>query len=84
MVTSSLHGLTVNHDVCRKAAQGGYANATELADYLVSKGVPFRQAHHNVGELVQQAIQAQNRWKICRWGRFRRLFRLLSRMFMSG
>ncbi|WP_417441866.1 argininosuccinate lyase [Idiomarina sp.] len=59
MVTSSLQGLTVNHDVCRKAAQGGYANATELADYLVSKGVPFRQAHHNVGELVQQAIQAQ-------------------------
>jgi argininosuccinate lyase/amino-acid N-acetyltransferase len=59
MVTSSLNGLTVNHEACRKAAQGGYANATELADYMVSKGIPFRQAHHNVGELVQQAIQAQ-------------------------
>ncbi|MGM7317910.1 argininosuccinate lyase [Idiomarina sp. ST10R2A5] len=59
MVTSSLNGLTVNHAACRKAAQGGYANATELADYMVSKGIPFRQAHHNVGELVQQAIQAK-------------------------
>ncbi|MAO67352.1 MULTISPECIES: argininosuccinate lyase [Idiomarina] len=59
MVTSTLNGLTVNHEVCRTAAQGGYANATELADYMVSKGIPFRQAHHNVGELVQQAIQAK-------------------------
>lgn len=59
MVTSTLNGLTVNHEACCKAAQGGYANATELADYMVSKGIPFRQAHHNVGELVQQAIQAK-------------------------
>jgi argininosuccinate lyase/amino-acid N-acetyltransferase len=59
MVTSSLNGLTVNEEVCRTAAQGGYANATELADYMVSKGIPFRQAHHNVGELVQQAIHAK-------------------------
>ncbi len=59
MVTSSLNGLTVNHEACCKAAQSGYANATELADYMVSKGIPFRQAHHNVGELVQQAIQAK-------------------------
>ena len=31
--------------------------ATELADYLVSKGMPFRQAHHLVGQIVQQAIR---------------------------
>jgi argininosuccinate lyase/amino-acid N-acetyltransferase len=59
MVTSTLNDLTVNQEACRKSAQGGYANATELADYMVSKGIPFRQAHHNVGELVQQAIQAK-------------------------
>ncbi|XPE57940.1 hypothetical protein ACNKHQ_23375 [Shigella flexneri] len=34
----------------------GYANATELADYLVAKGVPFREAHHIVGEAVVEAI----------------------------
>ena len=35
----------------------GYANATELADYLVAKGVPFREAHHIVGEAVVEAIR---------------------------
>lgn len=59
MVTASLQELKVNRDLCLKAAQGGYANATELADYLVSKSVPFREAHHLVGELVQLALQAQ-------------------------
>ena len=38
------------------AAKGGHANATELADYLVAKGVPFREGHHIVGVLVQLAI----------------------------
>ncbi len=33
--------------------------ATELADYLVSKGMPFRQAHHLVGQIVQQAIAVE-------------------------
>ncbi len=42
---------------CQEAAQQGYANATELADYLVAKGVPFRQAHHIVGEAVVEAIR---------------------------
>jgi argininosuccinate lyase/amino-acid N-acetyltransferase len=40
------------------AAQQGYANATELADYLVSKDIPFREAHHIVGEVVLAAIEA--------------------------
>jgi argininosuccinate lyase len=38
------------------SAQRGYLNATELADYLVRKGVPFRSAHHAVGEAVLFAI----------------------------
>lgn len=41
------------------AAKGGYSNATELADYLVSKGIPFREAHHIVGETVVYAIKKQ-------------------------
>ena len=52
-----LDGLKVNRDAARAAAIGGYANATELADYLVAKGVPFRAAHHAVGRLVRQAIE---------------------------
>ena len=39
-------------NVLEKPALKGYSNATELADYLVSKGVPFRDSHHIVGETV--------------------------------
>ncbi|GAA5143449.1 argininosuccinate lyase [Thalassotalea piscium] len=49
-------GLTVNRSRTLAAAQQGYANATELADYLVSKDIPFREAHHIVGEVVLAAI----------------------------
>jgi len=42
----------------RAAAARAYANATDLADYLVRKGLPFREAHHHVGALVRRAIDA--------------------------
>jgi len=44
--------LTVRPEAMREAAKKGYMNATDAADYLVSKGVPFRQAHEIVGKLV--------------------------------
>ena len=50
-------GLKVNRSRTLAAAQQGYANATELADYLVSKNIPFREAHHIVGEVVLAAIE---------------------------
>ena len=52
----ALNKLTVNAEVTYKAAQEGYSNATELADYLVRKGLPFREAHHVVGKIVSYAI----------------------------
>ena len=52
-----LDGIQVKRPRCQEAAQQGYANATELADYLVAKGVPFREAHHIVGEAVVEAIR---------------------------
>ncbi|WP_413726038.1 argininosuccinate lyase [Sodalis sp. RH16] len=57
MAALVLDGLQVKRERCREAAQQGYANATELADYLVAKGVPFREAHHIVGEAVVEAIK---------------------------
>ena len=54
-----LRGLKVDRERARKAAIAGYANATELADYLVRKGVPFREAHGQVGLLVREAIRQQ-------------------------
>ncbi|MCC8372708.1 argininosuccinate lyase [Photorhabdus sp. HUG-39] len=51
-----LDGIQVRRSRCAEAAKQGYANATELADYLVAKGVPFREAHHIVGEIVIMAL----------------------------
>ncbi|AWB66486.1 argininosuccinate lyase [Saccharobesus litoralis] len=51
-------GLKVNRSRTLAAAQQGYSNATELADYLVGKDIPFREAHHIVGEAVLAAIDA--------------------------
>ena len=49
--------LRVNRKAMLAAAQKGYLTATDLADYLVMKGVPFRDAHAVVGNLVQYAIR---------------------------
>ena len=47
---------TFNVAACARAARGGHANSTELADYLVEKGIPFRDAHEVAGKLVREAI----------------------------
>ncbi len=51
-----LDNTTVNEERTRDAATAGYLNATELADHLVKKGVPFRTAHETVGRAVLYAI----------------------------
>ena len=51
--------ITVKADKMRNAALQGYATATDLADYLVRKGVPFRDAHEVVGLSVAYGIQHQ-------------------------
>ncbi|HDR1091058.1 TPA: argininosuccinate lyase [Pasteurella multocida] len=57
MAALVLDGIQVNVERTKEAALKGYPNATELADYLVAKGVPFRDSHHIVGETVVYAIQ---------------------------
>jgi len=57
MAAMALTDLKVNEERTKEAAQGGYSNATELADYLVAKGIPFREAHHIVGVAVVAAIE---------------------------
>jgi len=46
-------GLVVNRDAMRRAAMQGFATATDLADYLVKKGMPFRDAHEVVARAVR-------------------------------
>jgi argininosuccinate lyase len=51
-----MRGITVNKDNMRQAASEGFATATDLADYLVKKGMPFRDAHEVVALAVRFAV----------------------------
>ena len=59
---TALNGLIPNiepiKDAMAAAASNGFTTATDLADYLVKRGLPFRDAHHAVGAAVSYAIQA--------------------------
>ena len=50
-------GITVKPEAMRAAALQGYATATDLADYLVKKGLPFRDAHEAVALAVRTCVQ---------------------------
>ncbi len=55
--TPMIETMTVLTDNMRKAAAGGFINATDCADYLVGKGLPFRDAYKATGELVATCIK---------------------------
>jgi argininosuccinate lyase len=52
-------GIVVNEAAMRRAAQEGFSTATDLADYLVRNGVPFRDAHEAVGRAVRFAEESK-------------------------
>ena len=54
--TAMLKTVTFRRDVMERGAAGGFTNATDCADYLVKKGVAFRDAHRVVGELVAHCL----------------------------
>ena len=56
--TAMLRTMTFREDIMEAGAAGGFTNATDCADYLVKKGVAFRDAHRVVGELVAYCIKA--------------------------
>jgi len=51
-----IHGMEVRKDRMLMAAQDGFMNATDLADYLVERGVPFRDAHAISGRIVRHCV----------------------------
>lgn len=57
MVCLTLENFKLNDENCRVSVQKGYLNATELAEYLVSKQISFRDAHDIVGHIVLTAIK---------------------------
>ncbi len=57
LFTGMIATIRFSKDRMRASADGGFTNATDLADYLVRKGIPFRDAHRIVGELVLTCIE---------------------------
>lgn len=55
IVSAMLAAVGFNEDAMRAACSAGFLNATEIADYLAAKGVPFREAHHIAGRAVALA-----------------------------
>ncbi len=58
VMAGMLRTMTVRRDSMREGAHGGFMAATDLADYLVGKGIPFREAHAIVGKLVLECEKA--------------------------
>jgi argininosuccinate lyase len=55
-MTAMVGALEFDAARARAAAEGGYAQATDVADFLVARGLPFREAHHAAGKLVGLAL----------------------------
>ncbi|AYV16642.1 MULTISPECIES: argininosuccinate lyase [Bacillus] len=55
--TGMIETMKVNKDIMKQATKQDFSNATELADYLAKKGMPFREAHEVVGKLVYSCIE---------------------------
>jgi argininosuccinate lyase len=68
--------LKFNRENMLKAASGGFSTATDVAEYLVMKGVPFREAHKIVGRLVAHCIEKKIDMPVLTLGEFRRFHRV--------
>ncbi|NMA65408.1 MAG: argininosuccinate lyase [Clostridiaceae bacterium] len=55
--TKMIQTAKINRETLYSAASGGFTNATDLADYLVKKGIPFRDSHEIIGKMVSYCIK---------------------------
>lgn len=75
--TGMVNTIKVNTKIAREALERGYVLATDIADYLVKKGMSFRQAHNTVGRLVSYAVGKDKSFeelKIAEYRKFSPLF----------
>lgn len=57
VMAGMLDTMTVNKEIMAQSTTKDFSNATELADFIAAKGIPFRQAHEIVGKLVYSCLQ---------------------------
>jgi len=78
MITNEfLQNITFNKDKMAEAVNSGFMSATDIADYLTKKGVPFRIAHEVVGKMVSYCIERNRHFKdlsMSEWNNFHKLF----------
>jgi argininosuccinate lyase len=72
LMAALIETMEVNQSKMKRHAGQGFANATDLADYLVGKGIPFRKAHEIVGKLVLYAIHKEKTLRDCSLEEFHR------------
>ncbi len=77
VVSNMLTSITVHGDAMRMAAEDGFITATDLADYLVRKGMPFRRAHEVVGKAVLRATDLECGLGTMPLGEYRKLSPLI-------
>jgi argininosuccinate lyase len=73
MLRLVLENMLLRPDRMRRQAECGYLNATEIADYLVGRGVTFREAHHVAGRVVRRAIELDVRLEDLALDEYRRI-----------
>lgn len=79
LMSGVVASLQVNEGAMKKALENSYVLATDVADYLVAKGVPFREAHEIVGKLVRYAIEENKSFgdlTLAEWQQFSSYFDL--------
>jgi len=69
--------IRFNEKVMARAAEGGFLTATDLAEYLVRKGMPFRDAHRVTGEIVRYCIDGNKRMSDLNLKEFRQFSKLI-------
>lgn len=78
LMSQMLATMTVNQKKMAQGAEAGFTNATDLADYLVKQGLPFREAHEVVGKLVLHCIQEGKSLSACSLSEFQQFSPLIA------
>lgn len=78
-----LETLTVNKDKMLKACAEGFLNATDVADYLVKKGVPFRDAHEASGKAVKYCLETEKTLDTMDIGEYKKSMNYLMKICMK-
>ena len=62
-LTDMIDSMSINRETMRRAAEEGFLDATDAADYLAKRGVPFREAHEIIGKVIRLCLETKRNLK---------------------